>query len=192
MKIRDVAVIALKILGVYVFLQFLTMLPTGLGVFQMSNALGESDGSEAGHMRQFVLMAEWFLLVAVVYLTLAIGTFVGARRLARFFVPDAEDRVTMAGPVSEQLLAVAFQCLGVYALVTWTPSLVQTIVRCTIYGTWVDPQTPFLRRFYDNGSGLVSPSVGVVIGLLLIFRAKGLLRLIRLARPMSPERMTMG
>lgn len=87
MKIRDVAVIALKILGVYVFLQFLTMLPTGLGVF---------------------------------------------------------------------------------------------------------PQTPFLRRFYDNGSGLVSPSVGVVIGLLLIFRAKGLLRLIRLARPMSPERMTMG
>ncbi|MCC6145141.1 MAG: hypothetical protein IT368_15145 [Candidatus Hydrogenedentes bacterium] len=184
--------IALKILGVYVFLQFLMMLPTGLGVFQMSNAMGDSEGTEAGHVRQFALMAEWFLIVAAVYLTLAVGTFVGAHRLARFFVADPEDRVTLGGPVSDQLLAVAFQCLGVYALVTWTPGLVQTIVRCTIYGTWVDPQTPFLRRFYDNGSGLVSPSVGVVMGLLLIFRGKGLLRLIRLARPMSPERMTMG
>jgi hypothetical protein len=38
---------------------------------------------------------------------------------------------------------------------------------------------------YKSWSGLIAPSIGVVIGLVLLFRAKGLLRLIRLARPMS-------
>jgi len=47
---------------------------------------------------------------------------------------------------------------------------------------------PFLRRVYDNWSTLVSPAVGVGIGLLLVFRTSGLLRLIRLSRPMSAER----
>lgn len=191
MKTQEVASIAMKILAVYVFLQFLTMLPTGLGMFQMSHSLRENGGTEAEPMRQFAMMAALFLFVAIIYLILALAAFLGAHRFARFFVSDPEDHVTLGGPVSDHLLTAAFQCLGVYALVSWTPTLVQTIIRCVIYGTWTVPQTPFLRRFYDNWADLISPSVGVVIGLLLIFRSRGLLRLIRLARPMSPERVTM-
>jgi hypothetical protein len=191
MKTRDLAAVGLKILAVYIFFQFLMMLPTGLGMFQMSHSLRDSGGTDSTSMRQYALMAGWFLVVAIAYLALSVGAFLGASRLARFFVSDPDDSVTLAGPASDGFLTAAFQCLGVYAIITWAPDLIQTVVRCTIYGTWTDPQIPFLRRFYDNGSGLISPSVGVVIGLLLIFRARGLFRLIRLARPMSPERMKM-
>ncbi len=191
MKTRDAAAIGLKILAVYVFFQFLMMLPTGLGMFQMSNSFCESGGTETSWIRQYAVMAGWFLVVAIANLALSACAFLGANRLARFFVSDPKDTVSLAGPVSDGFLTAAFQCLGVYALATWTPNLVQTVIRCTIYGTWTDPQTPFLRRFYDGWSGLVSPCVGVVIGLLLILRARGLVRLIRLARPMSSERMIM-
>jgi len=189
MKTQDIAAVALKILGVYVFLQFVAMLPTGFGLLQVSKSFREVGATDSGGIRQYAILAGCFLVTAAVYLALALFAFLRANRLAKLFVPSPEDQVSLSGPVSDPLLTMSFQCLGVYALVTWAPSLVQTIIRCTIYGTLFDPHIPFLRRFYDNWSNLISPSVGVMAGLLLIFRAKGLLRLIRLSRPMTQERM---
>ena len=190
MKTRDVAAVGLKILAVYVFFQFLMMLPSGLRMFQMSNTFRDIEGTETAGTREYAVMAGWFVVVGIAYLTVSVSAFLGADRLARFFVSDSQDSVTLAGPVSDHFRTAAFQCLGVYALITWTPSLVQTIVRCTIYGTWSDPQSPFLLRLYDGWSALISPLVGALVGLLLIFRARGLVSLTRLARPMSVGRVT--
>ena len=57
MKARDLAAVGLKILAVYVFFQFLMMLPTGLGMFQMSHSFRDSGETETSGMRQYALLA---------------------------------------------------------------------------------------------------------------------------------------
>ena len=189
MKTRDVATIGLKILAVFLFFQFLKLLPTGLGMLQMGTSIRESGVGESAEIKGYALMTGGGLVIAIAYLSLSALVFFRANRLARYFVADPEDSVVLGGPVSDPFLTAAFQCLGVYALIIWMPGLIANVVRCILYGTWTDPQTPLLLRFYESWPGLVSPSVGVVIGLLLLFKARGLLRLIRLSRPMSPERV---
>jgi hypothetical protein len=130
-------------------------------------------------------VAIYYVVLSVAYVGFASVLFLGAARLSRRIVPDPDDDTTLSGQVSLPFHTAAFQCMGIYALSTWFPHLMQSLVRCVIYGTWTDPETPFVRRFYDNWSGLVSPVMGVIVGLLLVFRAKGLVRLIQLARPMS-------
>jgi hypothetical protein len=191
MKMKDAATMGLKLLAIYAFFQFLAVLPAALGMLQMASSFSDSVVADNSVTKQYTLMASGYLGGAIVYLVLSVSVFLGANRLARFFVAEQEDSGVMASALPEGILSVAFQCFGVYALITWAPNLIQTIARCTIYGTWSDPQVPFMRRFYDSWSTVVSPSVGVAIGLLLIFKAKGLLRLLSLVRPMSPERIAL-
>jgi len=190
MKSRVLAAMVLKILAVYLFFQFLTVLPAGLDLFQMIHPSLDNRGVETSAVRFYALMTGLFLVVAIAYLAISVVVFRGANRLARLFISDPEDTVALDGPVSDGFLTGAFQCLGVYALISWMPDLFQTGIQCAIYGTWTDPQTPFLLRFYDGWSNLISPFLGVVIGMLLIFRPKGLLRLILLSRPMSSAPVT--
>lgn len=188
MKTREVIAICLKLMAVYVVFQFLMMLPAAIGMFQAGSRMPSSARADDFGARFFLWFAVYYAVLSVAYLGFACALFFGASRLSRLFVADPDEQVTLSGQVSNPLLTAAFQCMGVYALATWVPNLVHSLVRCVIYGTWSEPQTPFLRRFYDNWSGLISPATGVMIGLLLLFRAKGLMRLIRLSRPMSrPE-----
>lgn len=188
MKIREFIAISLKLMAVYVIFQFLMMLPAAIGMFQAGSRMPSSTGAGDSGLRFFLWLAVYYAVLTVAYLGFACTLFFGASRLSRLFVADPDEQVTLSGQVSNPLLTAAFQCMGVYALTTWVPNLAQSLVRCVIYGTWNDPQTPFLRRFYDDWSGLISPATGVLIGLLLLFNAKGLMRLIRLSRPMSrPE-----
>lgn len=186
MNPREFATIALKILAVYLFLEFLALLPTGLGILQIYDSFDGADSLGIDAQSGYGWMLAWTLIGLCLYLAVAVGLFTGASRIARWFVDRPDGPVPVPDTVPDVWLAAAFPCLGIYALITWLPDLVQLLVRCTLYGTWQSPQIPFLQRFYDNGSMLISPSIGVLLGLVLLFRAKGLLKLIQWARPMSP------
>jgi predicted Na+-dependent transporter len=174
MKTREFVTIGLKIMAVYVFFQVLMLLPLTLSQLYQTLSLDMKTGRpENLHVHISMALASYFLVIFV-ELVFAVSTFFSAHWLARFFVADQEDHVTLAGPVSEQLLTAAFQCLGVYALTNWTPELVHLLFCYVFTG---------LSWFM-----LISPAVGVLIGLLLLFKAKGLLRLIRFSRPMFGER----
>ena len=185
MKTREVIAICLKLMAVYVVFQFLMMLPAAIGMFQAGSRMPPSAGTDDFGGRVFLWFAAYYAVLSLAYLGFACVLFLGADRLSRLFVTGPDDEMTISGQVSDSLLTAAFRCMGLWALATWFPNLVHSLVRCVIYGTWTEPQTPFLRRFYDNWSGLLSPATGVFIGLLLVFQADGLMRLIRLSRPMS-------
>jgi len=189
MNSRAFAAITLKVLGVYVFLQFLGMLPTALSLFTMDYRMGTGAGGATTFADGLLLASVYLGVTSLVYLAFACILFFGAGRLSRLFVETPETDISLSGPVSAEVLTLAFRCLGVYAVVTWFPPLVQMICKCCVDGTWTAPQIPFLRRFYSNWSFLISPTVGSLVGILLIFKAKGLVRLIQLARPMAKERV---
>jgi hypothetical protein len=132
-------------------------------------------------------MFGFLFVMAGVYLLFSIGLYFAAPKLSCFLVEDKNEEVSLSGSVSNNLQTWSFRCFGIYALVTWGPNLVQTFCQTIIYGTWQLDQIPFLRRFYDNWSVLISPVAGVLFGLLLIFKAKGLVRLIQFSRPMSRQ-----
>lgn len=175
----------LKILALYLFIQFVSVLPTLIGSLQMFIPLIKEDP-----WSRPTLVVLCFGTVIVLYLGAAFWLFRRAGRLSRHFVDSPEDQVFLSGDVSKDLLKLAFQCLGVYAIITWVPQLLQHLCRCAIYSSWEvdkDNQLPLLERFYNSWSILIAPTIGTVLGLLLIFRAKGLLRLIQLSRPMYRE-----
>jgi hypothetical protein len=187
MRIREVVAIGLKLMAVYVVFQFVMMLPAAIGMYQAGSRMPTSGGAADFGGRLFLWLAVYCAVLSVAYLGFACILFLAAGKLSLWFVTDPDDQVTLSGQVSTPLLTAAFQCMGVYALVTWAPSLIQTLIRTIVYGTWYADQVPFLKRFYDNWSVLISPTMGCIIGLLLIFRAKGLLRLIQRSRPMYRE-----
>jgi hypothetical protein len=190
MNVRATATVILKVLGIYIFLQFLTVLPMALTLIRVNTnmLLGQPD-YEMSRMSIFTPMGLYIAFMSVFYLGSAWVFIFRAKSLSRFFAEDLPEECNLASAGSDPVLTLAFQCLGLYAIVTWAPQFVQTLVRTLNYGAWSDPQTPFSMRFYQNGSVLISPIVGTVIGLLLLFKGRGLLRLIKLSRTMAPEKV---
>lgn len=186
MKARNLVTILLKLMAFYVFMQFLLMLPSSLqGVMAVRHAAAiySTGGSESVLSSVF-----WFLfMTSIIYLVFSVGLFLQAQRLSCLFAGNDDEATIPSGVWPEHLQAWAFRCFGIYALVTWGPKLVETLFRTIIYGSWQLDQVPFLQRVYENWSVLISPLAGVVFGLLLIFRANGLVRLIQLSRPLSRQ-----
>ncbi|NLW81391.1 MAG: hypothetical protein GXY42_06925 [Desulfovibrionales bacterium] len=183
MKARTLVTILLKLMGLYVFMHFLLMLPSSLAARSASVNATNDFAPSLGSMFLFL----WRLSFA--YLVFSISLFFTASKLSRFIVEKHDNEVILSGEVTDGMQTWVFRCFGVYALITWGPNLVQTLCRTIIYGTWQLDEVPLVERFYDNWSILIGPAVGVVLGLLLIFKAKGLMRLIQLSRPMSRQRI---
>lgn len=186
MKTRALVTILLKLMAFYVFMQFLLMLPSS---FQC--LLASRKASVSGVESPIAALSSYFSFLSalsLLYLVFSLGLFFAAQRMSRLIVGDCDEDVILSGTRPDEAQTWVFRCLGVYALTTWCPNLVQTLCRTIIYGTWQLDEVPFVERFYDNWSILIGPAVGVVLGLLLIFKAKGLMRLIQLSRPMSRQR----
>ncbi|MCC5851170.1 MAG: hypothetical protein JJU29_24020 [Verrucomicrobia bacterium] len=187
MKIRNLAETGIKLLGIFSVFQFLSTLPTAIAVTQSrnyyQNVTGEYiDEMALGYFSRLVLSTNatcfFYLLMAVIFM-------VGASKIANWLVQsDEQELVQITG---ESVSRFVLQLAGIYALITWTPNFVQTLVQTIIFGSWQNPQVPILQRFYDNWSLLLSPAVGTLLGIFLLFRVNGMLRIIQLARPMTKE-----
>ncbi len=188
MNTRAIVTVILKILGIYVFLQFLNVLPMVISLLQVNTdiLLGHPDPM-ASRMGISTPMGFYLALMSVIYLGSASMLMFKSRYLAGLFTYGLPDEGHVSGIGSDHVLTLSFQCIGLYAVVTWLPQFLQTLCRTLIYRTWTDPQVPLSMRFYENWSVLIGPLMGTLIGILLIFKLAGLLRLIKLARPMALE-----
>lgn len=188
MKASQLISIVIKLLALYVFFQFVVTFPTSLSTLLSVNHFANNNPNE---MVSTVLYLPLYcaFIISLAYIPLSLILYFNAEKISKRFVNHADEVIAVSGNVSNSFEELAVRCSGIYALVIWGPELVQAFFRTTIYGTWQDDQIPFLQRFYQNWSILISPTIGVALGLLLIFKAKGLLRLVQLSRPLSRERL---
>ena len=188
MNARTLVTILLKLMGLYVFMQFLLMLPSSLSGMVAARAASVSP-TDALFPQSLGSTFLFLWRLSFVYLVFSISLFFAASKLSRFIVENHDDEVILSGQVADGTQTWIFRCFGVYAITTWGPNLAQTLCQTMIYGTGQLDEVPFIQRFYENWSTLIGPAVGVVLGLLLIFKAQGLMRLVQLSCPMSRQRV---
>jgi|GEM_PF-3410132 len=188
MKSRNFSEIGFKLLGVYSAFQFISTLPTAFTVAQskqyFENSAGEVEEVYLGYFARWVLSTN---LSCLFYLLAAIILPLGASAFAKWLVKDESADAGELNISSEGVTRFLLQLSGVYALITWLPNFVQTLIRTLIYGSWQNPQVPTLERFYENWSVITAPALGTVLGLYLLFRVNGMIRIVRLARPMKDK-----
>ena len=190
MNTRAIATAIMKLLGIYIFLQYLTVLPMAISAIKayMDVLMGINTEPAMSRMSVFAPMGFYILLMSALYLGSSALLMFRARNLARFFTADVPEEPSLAGAGTDSAITLGFQCLGLYAIVTWAPQFIQTLWRTLMYNSWQDTQTPFSYRFYENWSTLIGPVIGTLLGLLLLFKARGLLRLVKLSRPSEVEK----
>lgn len=187
MNTKSVALICLKVLAIYLFIQFIALLPASLSMLKMGSAYG-ADGSCETRMI-FAPIVICFLAMPALYLAAGLYMLLRTEKIACYLVRDTVDEIHVSGKISDSVMTLAFQCLGIYALITWLPDFVQTLCRTILHDSWTMPLSkPLAQRFYENWSTLITPTIGTILGLLLLFKVSGLVRLIKLSRPISKER----
>jgi hypothetical protein len=185
MNTQKLTAVLLKMLSIYVLFQFIAMLPSIISIQKMSGLVpGIGD-----HSNPYNAMMISLTVMALLYLALGCSLLFGADKIAKFFVKDSNEEFSISGKVSDPFTALAFQCLGIYAFITWCPNLVYMLCKTIAYNQWMVPEMPLSRRFYDNWSTLITPALGTLFGIFLILRPGGVLQLIKRSRPMSPEWM---
>lgn len=175
MKTESVATIALKVLAVYVVLSLLAFLPSALALVQMWNqarALPQQHSASSPSLLPSVIASA---ITVLAYGMLAIVLFFKTHRISRYVTAGAEEEFTLSGPRSREVLTLAFRCLGIYALVTWLPQLAQSITKAMITIAQSPEPVPWLYRFL--WVSLVTPLVGSLVGVLLLFRPEAIVRL---------------
>jgi hypothetical protein len=189
MRASQLISIFLKLLALYVFFQFIMALPISLTAMLNTSVMNNNPTK----MEEWVYYSLIFyaFIISLCYIPFSLILYLNAEKISKRLINHSDEVIAISGNVSNNFEELAVGCSGIYALVIWGPALVELLLKTIIYGTWQDDQMPFLQRFYQNWSVLISPTIGVLLGLLLIFKAKGLLRLIQLSRPLSRERREM-
>lgn len=186
MNTRKFAEIGFKMLGIYSAFQFVSTLPTAFTVAQsqryFETATGEIEEIYLGYFSRLVLSTN---LSCLLFLILAIVLPLGASKLAKWLVKNDDPESLSIS--SEGVSRFFIQLAGIYALITWLPNLAQTLLRTVIYGSWQNPQVPTLQRFYENWSVLTAPALGTILGLFLLLGVNGMMKIVRLARPMTND-----
>jgi len=186
MKSRNVAEIALKMLSVYLVLSFLEFLPSGFMLIQADSQIRRTQGENPSLAHSLMSPGVFAVeIMSVAFLTFALILFVKARNIGRFFVADPEEAVSLNGPISSDVLAMAFRCLGVYALVTWVPVLAQSLAKAIVTASQYPDPVPWLYTF--SWITIIPPVIGSLIGLLLVLRTNVVIRLAKLSRADSPR-----
>jgi len=186
MKTRNFAEIGFKLLGIYSAFQFIATLPTAFTVAQSKQYFENSTGEiEEVYLEYFARLVLSTNLSCIFYLLMAIILPLGASAFAQWLVKYNGSDAGELNISSEGVIRFLLQLAGIYALITWLPNFAQTLIRTVIYGSWQNPQVPTLQRFYENWSVITAPALGTALGLFLLFRVNGMIRIIRLARPME-------
>ena len=167
MSIRTLTIVALRLLAVVVFIQLWGMLPMGFVLVQSERATNGAFSLLLGSGIYLVLTA-LFYLVSIWWLLWRTAV------LADFLLKDVADECVKVVPGHDMLAGLVCQCFGLYALLRWLPALVHGVL-------WL-----VLQRWRYGGDGFVvyqqqllgqvGPGVGVLLGLVLLFKGPALAR----------------
>ena len=169
MNSRDVASLALKLLGVYAIIQALPLLQ----YLRYLVALVELPERNSTAMQLWIAALGIVppLLVGVA----AIVLLTRSAELARLLVP--EDRiVALGGMSSREVQTIAFSVAGAIVFILGVPGLSQVILRLAYwpeyYGRTLSPEGG--RRLLDAALTSLGPVIQCVLGIVLFFRSRGL------------------
>lgn len=174
MKTSSIASVALKVLAVYLVLQFLAFLPSVLTIANLRS----SERSVMDSSLNLSLIV--YAITAVFYLVFAMLLFRKAHKIGPLFANDPDEELSLSGALSAGVLALTFRCLGAYALITWLPPLVLSISRAVI--TIVRSPEPVPWEYTFFWMQVVTPLTGCVVGILLLLRTEAIIRLGKFSR----------
>ncbi len=175
MKVRQMVSVALKLIGIFVLMEMLRVLPNYVGLFM---AVRTGGLAKTATWAMQVLSAVALLAPVVIAYALIIKSDV----VGQWLIPESDDVELGNGLDAEPLLAVALAAIGVYALVKAIPLLVGQIVADRQIRFAGGPMRPSISR------GLITSGVQIAIGVGLFFQARGLAGVWRKLRgPGAPE-----
>lgn len=170
MNIRNLTIIALRLLAVVAFMRLSHMLTVGFVVIQ-SGSLPEAVKSQA--LPVFLVLGIWLLTVLFYFVALW-ALLWRTPIVADFLLRDVGEERLNALPDLEMLSALVCHCFGLYALLRWLPplayALLRELPRRSGYG---GDAAAFLGQLM---LGLVSPAVGVLLGIVLLLHGAGIAR----------------
>lgn len=186
MKTSHVAAIALKVLSVYVVMSLLAFLSASLALVRVDSQMRRTHADNPALAQSLSPLVIVIVVTVLAYAIVAAVLFFKARSLGRRFTVDPEEEVSLAGPVSRDVLALAFRCLGLYALVTWVPQLTQLLTNTILAIARAPDPVPWMYHF--TWISLVTPLTGSLVGLLLLWRTHWFTRLTDNSRQRSSEK----
>jgi hypothetical protein len=172
MNSREVAALALKLLGVYAIIQALSLLQI-LGTFSIMPQM--SRGGIALQAWTYFAALVPFLLVAIV----AVVLLTRSEALARLIMKE-EQAFTLPGSLtSRDIQTIAFSVAGVFILLHALPGLLQLATGLWYYSSASSGRQSLGDTFIWRSlwTSTVSPVVQCVLGIVLFFRSRGLANL---------------
>jgi len=183
MKAMSLVIVFIRFFAIYLFIEHLTYVLLAVAVYmRIFDAPGNLMWTEGeGMLTSAVLLSG---LTALFCFAVSCVLFLKAHAIARFFLPDKEEEVHLSGKLSDSFETCLFRCLGIYALIKWGPDFIQTLIQTIIYCRGMDDTVhPPIVLFFQNWEWLSSPTIGILLGLLLIFRASWLTRIVTKQSP---------
>ncbi len=171
---REFTAIVLKLTGVYILVRYLGFLPMVLSPLTVIR-FGQSDA-----------VTTWFwglaaIIPPLVYLVACILIVVKSERIATKLIPDDGEFSVGFSLSQEDVLTVAFCCIGLMILVGSIPDIVQSVSNLALAKK--GPEHFGQSRFWINAyARLVANVVQLIIGLALFLQSRGLAGLWRKLR----------
>jgi len=157
----SIAILAVRILALYIVVQGIFVLPAITQIFT-------SDSSRIfGVFERLFLASSIFapLVIGIIILTFS-------RRLGGWLSPEKTAGETIKKVDFKELQAVAFSIVGVFAIVHSTPILIRTLVARSNQSFQYLKQIALWQEPY-----FVASVTSLVIGIILFFGSKSLVRL---------------
>ncbi|NMA47661.1 MAG: hypothetical protein GX945_13980 [Lentisphaerae bacterium] len=184
MSIKTLTIIALRLLAVIIFTQFLGLLPIGIGyvIIQAGTVL---EATESYALPMFLAQGVYLLVVALFYLVTLWALLWRTAMVADFLLRDVGEERLKALPDLEMLSALVCHCFGLYALLRWLPPLAHGLLGALLqrWRSGGDGGVFFQERMF----GQVGPAIGVLLGVVLLLHGTEIARLLAPKPPPSAQ-----
>ena len=161
---REIASLVLKLIGVYMVVQFIGYFPAMFGSFGMVILQTKEAASF-----QMAFSAGLLILSGLLYLAGCVSLIVYSDKIAVKMVSEDKTLESCAAISKSDVLSIAFCCIGLLVLTRCIPQVIHLIIRyMTIKGINGGAQN------YFNIGSLVSVIVQFIIGLWLFLGSKGI------------------
>lgn len=173
MKKQDIAALAFKISGIYVFMEFiksLTNLMITINAIRMNQNLFQLDQPSSYLTTQYQSMMSIIkpTIITVIFLFAAgVGLWFYSPSLGKKIFPEDEESVI--GPKDyESMQVTAFSVVGLILFVKGLPQLLQFMATAQLMGSIAFSSMPLKYYVYSNAASIFN----ILAGILLLFKSK--------------------
>jgi len=158
---REIASLAIKLMGVFILLKSIAYMPS---VFSVMFSVMRTEG---------VLFAISIVLIsifmAVIPLAWSILVIVFSDKAAAWLIKE-DNAIANSGTLisKDDVMVIAISCIGLYFIVNTTPRFIHALIAIRTY-----PHTPF-PNILNVGRELIAPAVQIALGVWLFVGSKGI------------------